>query len=120
MPAGTDASAPDVGDVLWIDFGPPIGREQAGRRPALVLTSRAYNERSSVLIVCPITRRNREWPTLVPLPPVGALSGFIIVDQIKVIDPAVRAFRSAGRISADTLAEVRAKLSALLGIATGL
>ncbi len=119
MPA-VDASVPDVGDVLWIDFGPPMGREQAGRRPALVLTSREYNLRSSVLIVCPITRREREWPSLVPLPALGALSGFILVDQIRVIDPDVRAYRSAGRIAADTLAEVRGRLAALLGIDVGM
>ena len=114
--AGAGVSVPDAGDVLWIDFGPPLGREQAGRRPAVVLTTREYNERSSVLIVCPISRRQREWPSIVALPAVGLLQGYILVDQIKVIDPTVRAHRKAGRVPLETLAEVRGKLAALLGI----
>ena len=115
MPA-IDGSVPDAGEVVWIDFGRPIGREQAGRRPALILTSRAYNIKSSVLVVCPITRTERQWPFAVPLPPVEQVSGFVLVDQIKVVDPTVRAFRRGGRISDETLALVRAQLAALLGI----
>jgi mRNA interferase MazF len=114
--ATRNGSVPDAGEVLWIDFGPPTGREQGGRRPALVLTSREYNLASSVLIVCPITRTDRHWPFKVPVPPVGLVSGFVLVDQIRAIDPALRAFKSAGRVSAETLGEVRGKLSALLGI----
>lgn len=112
-----NGSVPDSGDVLWIDFGPPTGREQGGRRPALVLTSREYNVASSVLIVCPITRTDRRWPFNVPLPPVGLVSGFVLVDQIRVVDPALRAFKSAGRVSTETLGEIRGKLAVLLGIA---
>jgi mRNA interferase MazF len=115
MPSA-DGSVPDAGDVVWIDFGPPAGREQAGRRPAVVLTSREYNKRSSVWLVCPISRREREWPSLVALPPLGPLTGFILVDQIKVIDPAVRAYKSIGRVLPETLAAVRGTLATLLGI----
>lgn len=117
MPA-VDGSVPDSGDVLWIDFGPPIGREQAGRRPALIVTSRDYNQRSSVLVACPITRRSRNWPFEVRLPPVGVLTGYVLVDQIKSIDSALRAFKLAGRVPEETLAEVRGRLAALLDIAT--
>ena len=114
MPA-VDGSVPDTGDVLWIDFGRPVGREQGGRRPALVLTSSDYNAKSSVLIVCPISRTERNWPFEVALQ-AGLVSGFVLVDQIKVIDPAVRAFKRAGRVAAQTMAEVRGKLASLLGI----
>lgn len=69
-----------------------------------------------MLVVCPITRTTRGWPFEVVLPPLGLLSGFVLVDQIKVIDPTVRAFKSAGRIPDRTLGEVRSKLAALLGI----
>ena len=112
----SEADTLDAGDVLWVDFGQPVGREQSGRRPALVLTSRDYNAHSSVLVVCPITRRPRNWPFEVPLPPHGAVSGFVLVDQIKVVDPTIRAFRRAGRVSDATLGEVRGKLASLLGI----
>jgi mRNA interferase MazF len=115
MPA-LDESVPDAGEVIWIDFGQPVGREQGGRRPALIVTSRDYNIRSSVLVVCPITRTERDWPFMVALPPLGLVSGFVLVDQIKVIDLAVRAFRSGGRIPDETLLEVRGQLAVLLGI----
>ena len=109
-------SVPDAGDLLWVDFGSPTGREQGGRRPAVVLTTRDFNRRSSILIVCPITRREREWPSVVPLPPTGLLRGYILVDQIRAVDPSVRAFRNAGRVPGETLDMVRGKLAALLGI----
>ena len=108
-------SAPDAGEVLWIDFGHPVGREQGGRRPALVLTSREYNLASSVLIVCPIIRTRRNWPFAVALPPLGRLTGFVLVDQIKVIDP-IRAFKREGTVPAEIMLEVRARLASLLGI----
>ena len=115
--ATRNGNAPDTGDVLWIDFGRPVGREQGGRRPALVLTSREYNLASSVLIVCPITRTRRNWPFAVALPPLGRLTGFVLVDQIKVIDPTIRAFKREGVVPAETMLEVRAYLASLLGIA---
>jgi mRNA interferase MazF len=109
-------SVPEAGDVLWIDFGAPVGREQAGRRPAVVLTSQAYNAGSSVMIVCPITRSARPWPFKVPLPRVGDITGFALVDQLKVVDPAIRRLKRAGRIPDATLADIRGRLAALLGI----
>lgn len=112
----SDAEVPDAGDLLWLDFGPPIGHEQGGRRPALVLTGRHYNSQSSLLVVCPITRRQRNWPFEVSLPTGGLISGVILVDQIKVIDPAVRPIRRVGRLPDEAVDEVRAKLAALLGI----
>src|ERR671910_2065525 len=115
MPAFA-GNAPDAGDVLWVDFGSPMGREQAGRRPALVLSGRDYNSTSSVLIVCPITRKQRDWPFTVTVPPIGLLSGFVLVDQIKVVDPAIRAFNKAGSVPGEILAEVRAQLAVLPGI----
>jgi mRNA interferase MazF len=111
-----DGNVPDAGDVLWIDFGQPVGREQSGRRPALVLTSQRYNTRSSIFLVCPITRTDRDWPFKVALPALGLLTGFVLVDQIKAIDPARRAFRRGGAVSEQTLNEVRGMLAELLGI----
>jgi mRNA interferase MazF len=115
MPA-VDGSAPDAGDVLWIDFGQPVGREQSGRRPALVLTSQGYNIRSSILLVCPITRTDRDWPFKVALPALGLVTGFVLVDQIKAIDSTRRPFRRGGAVTEQTLNEVRGMLAELLGI----
>jgi mRNA interferase MazF len=111
----SESAALDAGDILWIDFGQPVGHEQGGRRPAIVLTRRDYNMRSSVLVVCPIARTRRNWPFEVALP-AGRLSGVILVDQIKVIDPAARPVGYGGRLPDDVLGEVKAKLAALLGI----
>jgi mRNA interferase MazF len=109
-------TVPDAGDVLWVDFGPPIGHEQAGRRPAVVVTDRAYNARSSVLVVCPITRSGGPWPFKVSISPVGAITGFVIVDQLRVIDPSIRHCRPAGRLAAEAVASVRERLSSLFGL----
>lgn len=111
-----EAETFEAGDVLWVDLGRPVGYEQGGRRPALVLTSRHYNEVSSILVVCPITRTRRDWPFEVDLPPMGRLSGVVLVDQIKVIDPVARPIAYAGRLPDNILAAVKAKLAALLGI----
>ncbi len=115
MPAA-DASVLDVGDVLWIDFGPPFGHEQASRRPAVVVTSRDYNSRSSLILVCPITRNPREWPFKVAIPPIGKLTGSVIVDQVRAIDPAMRSFGPFGRVPDAVLVEIRSYLAALLDI----
>jgi mRNA interferase MazF len=114
--ASDEAAALDAGDILWIDFGAPTGHEQGGRRPAVVLTAWNYNARSSVIVVCPITRRRRNWPFEVALPAAGPLDGVILVDQIKAVDPTARPVGYGGRVPNDILTEVRARLAALLGI----
>lgn len=106
----------EAGDILWIDFGKPVGHEQGGRRPALVLTRQDYNARSSVLMVCPITRKRRNWPFEVNLPATGRLSGVVLVDQIRVVDPIARPVGYGGSLPNHVLGEVKAKLAALLGI----
>jgi mRNA interferase MazF len=115
MPA-TNRSVPDAGDILWIDFGAPSGHEQGGRRPAFVVSPASYNKASSLMLVCPVTRNERPWPFKVQLPQVGRLTGYILVDQIRSIDPALRAFQIHGRAPAATLAMVRALLIAVLGL----
>ncbi len=107
---------PDAGDIVWVDFDPVRGTEQAGRRPALVLTSRLYHEASNRSLVCPITRTLREWPTDVVLPPVLKTEGAVLVDQIRTVDRRYRMFGLIERVPADLLATVRLHLAALLGI----
>ena len=112
----SENAALEAGDILWVDFGQPVGHEHGGRRPAIVLTPRHYNERSSVLLVCPITRKRRSWPFEVSLPPTGRLNGVVLVDQIRVVDPVARPVGYGGRLPDAMFSEIQAKLASLLGI----
>lgn len=111
-----DAPALEAGDIVWIDFGPPAGHEQAGRRPALVLSGRDYNANSSVVVVCPISRNPRPWPYKVPIATADGLTGYVLSDQLRAIDTAFRVLRHRGAAPPEVLAEVRARLAPLLGI----
>ncbi len=77
---------PDRGDAVWITFDPQAGHEQAGRRPALVLSPSAYNGRVGLLLACPITNRVKGYPFEVALPDGLAVSGVVLADQIKSLD----------------------------------
>jgi mRNA interferase MazF len=80
------AYAPERGDVVWINFDPQAGHEQAGRRPALVLSPLEYYEKSGLAILCPITSRAKGYPFEVVLPPGMTVSGVILCDQVKSVD----------------------------------
>ncbi len=80
-----------------------------------MLSTADYNERSSLVIVCPITRSQRPWPFKVPLPAVGRLEGFILVDQIRAVDRTVRVLRLHGRAPQTTLLDVHAILDVIAG-----
>jgi len=104
---------PDAGDVVWISFDPQAGHEQAGHRPAVVLTPAAYNGKTSLMICCPMTTQIKNYPFEVFVG--GAKPGVILADQIKSLDWRKRRARRKGNISADELAELRAKIRALIG-----
>jgi mRNA interferase MazF len=105
---------PDRGDLIWLTFDPQAGREQAGRRPALVLSPRSYNLKSSLAILCPITSQVKGYPFEVVLPAGLVLSGAILADHIKSLDWRVRKAERAGKVPATILAEVLSRLSPLL------
>jgi mRNA interferase MazF len=107
---------PDAGDIAWVEFDPVRGTEQAGRRPALVLTPRNYHQQSRRAVVCPITSNFRAWPSNVSLPEGLKTKGVVLVDQVRAIDRTERMFGTIETVPADVIAEVRAKLAALLGI----
>jgi mRNA interferase MazF len=112
-----DAQLADAGEIIWIDFGPPLGHEQAGRRPGLVVSPAGYNRISSLMLVCPITRNDRPWPFKVALPTVEGLTGFVLADQVRSIDPAIRLFKRSGhRASQETLAAVKGIIAAIIGV----
>jgi mRNA interferase MazF len=77
---------PDRGDVIWIQFTPQAGREQAGHRPALVLTPRAYNQKVGLAVCCPIRSQVKGYPFEVTLPPGLPASGVILSDHVKNLD----------------------------------
>ncbi|MBB5755005.1 type II toxin-antitoxin system PemK/MazF family toxin [Prosthecomicrobium pneumaticum] len=111
---------PEAGDLIWIDLGAPVGHEQGGRRPAVVLTPAAYNARSSVLVVCPISRTGGPWPFKVAFAIPGSVAGYVLFHQLRVIDPVARPCKHSGRIPEDAFAEVRRGLVGLFELGEGL
>lgn len=105
---------PDVGDLVWLEIDPQAGHEQAGHRPALVLSPARYNGARGMMLCCPLTSRLKGYPFEVVIsddPPSAVLA-----DQVKALDWRARKARRKGAVSATILAEVRAKLGALLQI----
>ena len=105
---------PERGDLLWLTFDPQAGREQAGRRPALVLSPMAYNRRSNLALVCPITSQVKGYPFEVGLPAGLPVSGVVLTDHLKSADWVLRRAEFAAKAPADVLADVAAKLRPLL------
>ena len=81
-----DASVPERRDVVWLNFDPQRGHEQAGHRPALVLSPRAYNDKVGLAIVCPITSQKKGYPFEVDIPDGHGVTGVILADQVKSLD----------------------------------
>ena len=104
---------PARGDIIWINFSPQAGHEQAGHRPALVVSPRDYNERSSVALVCPITSTIREYPFEVALPLGGLVTGVVLADQIRSQDWRARGARFVAQAPEPIVAEVLAKVRLL-------
>jgi mRNA interferase MazF len=116
----SEAYRPHEGDLIWTDFDPRTGREQAGRRPALVLSDRGFFAATGFAIVCPITTRVRPFASSVLLPEGLPIQGEILTSHIRSIDAMTRAVRPVGAIvPGETLVEVRAKLAVLVGIEKG-
>jgi mRNA interferase MazF len=110
---------PDAGDIAWVEFDPIRGTEQAGRRPALLLSSRIYHEVSPCAVVCPITKTERNWPFDVAIPLGHQTQGFVLIDQVRTVDRPGRMFGMIERVSPAFLAEIRERLAAFLGIPVG-
>jgi len=106
--------APDRGDIVWISLSPQAGHEQAGRRPVLVLSPEAYNEKVGLALCCPITHRRKGYPFEVVLPEGCPVDGVILSDQVKCLDWRARQAEIAGPVPSDVVAEVLGKLGALL------
>lgn len=109
-------AAPDQGDVVWLDHDPQAGHEQAGRRPALVLSPKPYNAATGLMLCCPVTSQVKGYPFEVALIGVKGLKGVVLSDQLRSLDWEARSAEKAGRAADDVLADVLAKLKVLLTV----
>lgn len=112
--SSSESYFPKKGDVVWIDFNPQSGREQAGRRPALVISSTLYNRRVRLALVCPITTRVKGYTFEVPIPEGLAVSGVVLADQAKSFDWQTRRAEFICRMPDNVLMEVTTALERLL------
>ena len=106
---------PDAGDLVWLTFDPQAGREQSGRRPALVVSPAQYNRKSGLALVCPITSHMKGYPFEVPLPEGLPISGVVLSDHLKSLDWTQRRADFVVRAPGDVISEVLARLAPLLG-----
>jgi mRNA interferase MazF len=105
---------PRRGDIVWISLNPQSGHEQAGRRPALVLTPESYNNKTSLAIFCPITSQIKGYPFEVVLPEELPIDGAILSDQVKSLDWHERNAELICSISAEMVIKVYQRLATLL------
>ncbi len=110
------AYVPDAGDVVWLEFDPQAGHEQAGHRPALVISPTAYNVKAGLMVCCPLSTKIKGHPFEV-VTQVGGVDCAVLSDQVKSLDWKVRRAKKKAVISAEVMLHVRAKLKALLQIA---
>jgi mRNA interferase MazF len=108
------AYVPDRGDAVWITLNPQAGHEQAGRRPAVILSPAAYNGRVGLAILCPITNQIKGYPFEVVIPPGLAVTGAILSDQVKSLDWRARNASFLCALPPATITEVLQKLSTLV------
>lgn len=107
---------PERGHVVWLVFTPQAGREQAGRRPAVVLSPLTYNQRVGLAICCPITNQRKGYPFEVVIPSDLPVTGVILSDQIKSLDWRVRSAEYLCTLPAATINEILRKVNTLLAI----
>ncbi len=104
---------PEAGDIVWLRFSPQAGHEQAGHRPAVVISPAAYNGKTGLMVCCPMTTQVKGYPFEVLI--VGDRAGAVLADQVKSLDWSVRRAKYKGKATPAELAAVRAKIVALIG-----
>ncbi len=104
---------PEAGDIVWLQFDPQAGHEQAGHRPALVVSPAGYNAKTGLMLCCPLTTQIKGYPFEVKI--VGTRPSAALADQVKSLDWVARKAAHKGKVAPGELAEVRAKIAALIG-----
>lgn len=108
------AYVPAQGDLIWFDFDPQAGHEQGGRRPAIVLSAKDYNQLIGLALVCPVTNRMKGYPFEVKLPDGLPIMGVVLADHVKSQDWRARRAEFIGRLDAATLDAVLQRTRSLL------
>ena len=105
---------PERGDAVWLDFNPQSGHEQAGRRPAVVISLSSYNKKVGLALFCPITDQTKGYPFEVAIPKNKKVLGVILSDQLKSLDWRARNVAFTGKLPDSVIEEVLKKLKTLL------
>jgi len=105
---------PKQGEIVWLDFNPQKGHEQAGKRPALVLSPTRYNKTTGLMLCCPITSQVKGYPFEVSMDDARGVSGVALVDQIKCLDWNARNAQRKSKATSESLVEALAKAKTLL------
>jgi mRNA interferase MazF len=116
MKSGKRGYTPDRGDVVWLTFDPQAGHEQSGVRPAVVLSPLQYNERSSLILVVPVTRNIKGYPFEVVLSEGLRVSGAVLCDQLKSVDWRARDARLIGSLPENVIRDVLRRAGVLLAV----
>ena len=111
-----DPYVPDAGDLVWLDFDPQAGREQAGLRPAVILSSRYFNLRTSVAYACPISSKVKGYQFQIALPPGLPVHGAVLCEHMRSLDWKTRKASYLGRMPDHVLAQVRGVVRTIAGI----
>lgn len=106
---------PDAGDIVFLDFDPQRGREQAKRRPAIVLTDERYNRASGLAVVCPLTSKRKPYPFALPIV-IDQIEGAVLVDQLKSLDWGARHAEFHSKATTALVTKVRQYIAVLLSI----
>ena len=109
------AYVPDASDVVWLEFDPQAGHEQAGHRPALVISPASYNGKTGLMVCCPMSTKIKGYPFEV-VTQVDGIDCAVLSDQVKSLDWRIRHAKKKAAVSADVMLHVRAKVKALLQI----
>ena len=109
------AYVPDAGDVVWLQFDPQAGHEQAGHRPALVISPASYNTKAGLMVCCPMSTKVKGHPFEV-VTEINGVESAVLSDQVKSLDWRIRRAKKKTSVTAEVMLHVRAKMKALLQI----
>jgi mRNA interferase MazF len=109
------AYVPETGDVVWLQFDPQAGHEQAGHRPALVISPASYNSKTGLMVCCPMSTKVKGHPFEV-VTEIDGMECAVLSDQVKSLDWKIRRAKKKAKVSDEVMLHVRAKMKALLQI----